>query len=137
MILGVHISGVDKLADALTEVGRLGCNTMQVFARNPQRWRDDYLDSRDIKEFRERRDKSEISPVFIHISYLINLASPNKRLYHASIDAYVEDILEADLLGVDYIVTHMGSHKDTTEEAGIKRLTEALNAIIDKTKTLS
>jgi len=134
MILGVHISGVERLADALDEATRLGCNTMQIFARSPQRWRSDFIRSDEIKDFRERRDKSKISPVFIHISYLINLASPNKRLYHASIDAYIEDILEAELLGVDYIVTHMGSHKDTTEEAGIKRLIEALNDIIDKTK---
>ena len=70
----------------------------------------------------------------MHISYLINLASPNPRLYEASIDAYIEDILEAHLLKADYIVTHMGSHKQTSEAAGIKRLIKALNTIIEKTK---
>jgi deoxyribonuclease-4 len=134
MILGVHISGVEKLSDALDEATRLGCNTMQIFARSPQRWRTDYLKPDEIREFKEKHIRSKISPVFIHISYLINLASPNKRLYHASIDAYIEDILEAQALGADFIVTHMGSHKDTTEEAGIKRLVDALNTIIEKTK---
>jgi deoxyribonuclease-4 len=66
---------------------------------------------------------------------LINLASPNPKLYEASIEAYIEDILEAHVLGADYIVTHMGSHKETSEEAGIKRLIAALNRILEKTKS--
>jgi deoxyribonuclease-4 len=62
------------------------------------------------------------------------LASPNPRLYQGSIHAYIEDIQEADKLGVDYIVTHMGSHKETSEEAGLKRLIAALNKILEETK---
>jgi len=133
MILGVHISGVEKIYEALDKAKGLGCNTMQIFARNPQKWRSDFLKPEDIEEFNRRQEKLKINPVFIHISYLINLASPNPRLYGASIDAYIEDILEAQAMGADYIVTHMGSHKETTEEAGIKRLTEALNRILEKT----
>jgi deoxyribonuclease-4 len=134
MILGVHISGAGKIYEALTQAKELGCNTMQVFSRSPQRWRDDYLKPEDIEEFNRRQEKLKIKPFFIHIPYLINLASPNPKLYHASIEAYIEDILEAHLIDADYIVTHMGSHKETSEEAGIKRLTEALNRILDKTK---
>ncbi|MDD4954109.1 MAG: deoxyribonuclease IV [Candidatus Omnitrophica bacterium] len=134
MILGVHVSGVDKLYQTLDVAHELGCDTLQFFSRNPQQWRKDYLSFEDVKEFIQRREKFRITPVFIHIPYLINLASPEPRLYHASIDAYIEDILEGEVLKVDYIVTHMGSHKETSEEAGIKRLIEALNTILDKTK---
>jgi len=80
------------------------------------------------------RKKNKINPVFIHISYLINLASPDLRLYNGSIQAYIEDIQEADDLAADYIVTHMGSHKETSEDAGIKRLVDALNKILEETK---
>jgi deoxyribonuclease-4 len=107
---------------------------MQIFSRNPQRWRDDFLEPKDMEEFNKRREKFRISPLFIHIPYLINLASPNPRLYEASIEAYIEDILEAHVLKADYIVTHMGSHKETSEEAGIERLIGALNRILEKTK---
>jgi len=125
---------VDKIYEALDVAHGLGCNTMQIFSRSPQRWREDFLNPEDIKEFNRRREKFKIGPLFIHIPYLINLASPNPRLYEASIEAYIEDILEASTLKADYIVTHMGSHKETSEEAGIKRLIEALNRILDKTK---
>jgi deoxyribonuclease-4 len=134
MILGVHVSSSGKIYQSLDTAKSLGCDTMQIFSRSPQTWRNgSHLKPEDIAEFRARRSKFRINPVFIHISYLINLASPDMRLYNGSIQAYIEDIQEADALGADYIVTHMGSHKDTSEDAGIKRLIAALNKILDKT----
>jgi deoxyribonuclease-4 len=134
MILGIHISGAAKIYETLDIARSLGCDTMQIFGRSPQTWRNGFqIDPKDIKEFKLRRKRFKINPVFIHISYLINLASPDARLYHGSIQAYVEDMQEAEKLGADYIVTHMGSHKETSEDAGIKRLTEAINRILERT----
>lgn len=134
MLLGVHVSTEGKIYEALERAHKLGCNTMQIFSRNPQRWRDNFLMPEDIAEFNRRQQSLKIRPLFIHIPYLINLASPNPKLYDASIEAYIEDILEAHTLHADYIVTHMGSHKETSERAGLKRLTQALNTILDNTK---
>jgi deoxyribonuclease IV len=106
---------------------------MQVFSRSPQRWREKPAEIADLKEFSRHREDTGISPVFIHVPYLINLASPNPRLYRASIEAYIEDVQEAEAMGAEYIVTHMGSHKDTTEKGGLKRLARAINKIIEKT----
>jgi deoxyribonuclease-4 len=135
MILGVHVSGAKKIYETLDIAQALGCETMQFFSRSPQRWRNqEQLNAQDIAEFNLRRKKFNINPVFIHISYLINLASPDMRLYNGSIKAYIEDIQEADKLNADYIVTHMGSHKETSEDAGIKRLVAALDKILEQTK---
>lgn len=137
MLLGVQVSTAGKIYEALDRAHELGCNTMQIFSRNPQRWRDSALAAEDIAEFNLRQERFKVRPLFIHIPYLINLASPNPRLYNASIAAYIEDILEAQSLHTDYIVTHMGSHKETSERAGLKRLTRALNNILDSTKATS
>ncbi|MHB8154525.1 MAG: deoxyribonuclease IV [Candidatus Omnitrophota bacterium] len=135
MILGVHVSGAGKIYQALDIAHALGCDTLQIFSRSPQSWRNgSQISPEDTEEFIARRKKYKINPVFIHISYLINLASPDLRLYHGSIRAYIEDMQEAERLGADYIVTHMGSHKETSEDAGIKRLIEALNKILEQTK---
>jgi len=134
MLLGVHVSGTGKIYETVERAHELGCNTMQIFSRNPQRWRVDFLNPDDIAEFNRRRQDFKIAPLFIHIPYLINLASPEPRLYDASIEAYIEDILEAHILKADYIVTHMGSHKETSEKLGIKRLVDALNTIMQRTK---
>lgn len=133
MLLGVHISAGSSLQEAPERAQALGCNTMQIFSRNPQRWRDAFLKPQEIEAFNRGEAKYKLRPLCIHIPYLINLASPSQQLYHSSIEAYIEDLLEAHMLKADYIVTHMGSHKKTSEEAGIARLVRALNRIIEKT----
>jgi len=133
MLLGVHVSISGHIYEAITRAQDLGCNTVQIFSRDPRQWRKSKLEAKDIAEFRKRREKSNISPVFVHIPYLINLASPYNILYNSSVKAYIEDIRESEALGVEYIVTHMGSHKKSGELKGIKRITQALNKILDKT----
>ena len=134
MRLGLHVSIAGHIYESITRAEVLGCNTMQIFSRDPRQWRRERLSLEDIEEFRRRRQKSKITPVFVHIPYLINLASPYSVLYRDSIKAYIDDILESELLGADYIVTHMGSHKKSGEQKGLKRFTLALNKILERTK---
>lgn len=136
MLLGLQVSTEGRIYNALERAHALGCNTMQIFSRNPQRWRESHLEPADIREFNRLQEKFRIKPLFVHIPYLINLASPNPGLYESSIEAYIEDITEAAAINTDYIVTHMGSHKETSEEAGLERLTAALKRILDKTAHL-
>ncbi len=134
MLLGVHVPVKGGIYNVFQQAEILGCNTIQIFSRSPQRWRQKVLNPRDIETFNRLSEKSDIKPIFIHVPYLINLASPEQELYEASIQAYIEDINEAHALGAEYIVTHMGSHKKTSEDAGLNRLIKAINIIFDKTK---
>ena len=134
MLLGVHVSIAGHIWESIDRAEALGCNTMQIFSRDPRQWRKSKIKAEDIREFRLRREKSKIEKVFIHIPYLINLASPYNILYQGSLRAYIQDMKEAQALGADYIVTHMGSHKESGEKRGLKRITVALNRILDKTK---
>lgn len=132
MRIGLHVSIAGRIYESLERAHALGCSTMQIFSRNPRGWQAVKLDARDVSEFRRLKAKFDITPVVIHIPYIINLASPDPGLYARSIDAYVEDIKRADELGAEYFVTHLGSHVGTGEEAGIKRFSRALNEIIKK-----
>jgi len=107
---------------------------MQIFSRNPRGWQAGKLDKRDVEEFKRLKLKYDIKPVAVHIPYIINLATPDEKLYRKSIDAYVEDVERADLLGVEYFVTHLGSHVGSGEDEGIDRFSEALNEIIKRAK---
>jgi deoxyribonuclease-4 len=133
MRLGVHVSTAGKIYDAVDRARELGCTAMQMFSRNPQRKREVFITAEDIGEFTARLRAAKISPLFIHIPYTVNLASPEKGLRKKSIKVYIEDIREAFTLGADYIVTHMGSHKKTSEEEGMARLINSLGVIIEKT----
>jgi len=134
MLLGVHVSIAGHIYESLDRAVALGCNAMQIFSRDPRQWRKAKLRHEDIEEFRKRRLKGKIEKVFVHIPYLINLASPYNILYKGSIRACVQDINEAEVLGAEYIVTHMGSHKKSGEGQGLKRFTQAINRILEKTK---
>lgn len=132
MRLGFHVSIAGKIYEAVNRAKGLGSETMQIFSRNPRGWQALRLNKDDVEEFKRRRKRERIFPLFVHIPYLINLASPDKELYARSINAYIEDIMRADLLGADFFVTHLGNHMGEGEENGIKRFEDALNIVIDK-----
>lgn len=132
--IGVHVSIAGKIWESLERAKALGCNTMQIFSRNPRGWQASEFDSSDIENFKKLKAGYDIVPVAVHIPYIINLATPIDGLYKKSIVAYIEDISRADALGAEYVVTHLGSHVGTGEDKGIRRFSEALNQILNKTR---
>jgi len=134
MRIGVHVSIAGHIYESLERARALGCNTMQIFSRNPRGWQISKLIQSDVDEFRRLKVKYDIDPVVVHIPYLINLSTPDDNLYKRSIDAYIEDLKRADLLGAEYFVTHLGSHVGSGEDNGIKRFSDALNDIIKRAK---
>jgi deoxyribonuclease IV len=132
--LGVHVSAAGKIYKSIERAEALGCNTMQIFARNPRQWRRKSLSRQDIEIFRKKREKSKIGPVVVHVPYLLNLASGKESFHKITIREFSKDLAEADKLRVDYLVTHMGSYKKSTEKAGLLRIAEALNLILENTK---
>lgn len=133
MLLGVHVSIAGGISEAVTRARDLGCSVMQIFPRDPRQWRKAKIGIRDIDEFRKRRQGSGIRSVFVHVPYLVNLASPDGALYHGSIRACIEDLKEAEALGAEYVVIHSGSHKKKGENFGLSRVTRAINRILEKT----
>lgn len=134
MRIGVHVSIAGKIYESLERARSLGCNTMQIFSRNPRGWHVSGLKSSDVEEFKRLKVKYDIKPVVVHIPYIINLASPDDVLYKKSIKAYIEDIERADRLGAEYFVTHPGSHVGSGEDGGIERFSEAIGEIIRRTR---
>jgi len=119
----------------------LGCSTMQIFSKNASTWREKIYSKEEIKNFKENLKNSIINPVFIHTSYLINLASPSDELYFKSINAFIEEMKRADLLLDDlpcpYLIIHPGAHTGAGEEYGIERIIRGLNIILEKSVDLN
>jgi len=115
----------------------LGCSTMQIFSKNASTWREKILKKDEIESFRENLKDSNINPVFIHTSYLINLASPSDELYSKSINAFIEEMKRVDILLTEpYLIIHPGAHTGAGEEYGIERIIRALNIILEKSADL-
>jgi deoxyribonuclease-4 len=103
---------------------------MQIFSRSPRVWSARKLDSDEVARFRELRERLGITPVAVHASYLINLATPEGLLKRRSVEALVEELDRADRLGADYLVVHVGSCKDGGSAEGIERVRESLETVL-------
>jgi len=136
--IGCHISIAGGIDNSVVRAGELGCSTMQIFSKNASTWREKILKKDEVESFRENLKNSNISPVFIHTSYLINLASPSDELYFKSINAFIEEMKRADLLLSDpYLIIHPGAHTGAGEEYGIERIIRALDIILEKSADLN
>ena len=131
MQIGVHISKSGTLDSWVDNAIQRECSAFQVFTRSPRSWFAKELDSDEAKKFREKLEESDIDRMATcaHMPYLPNLSTPEDEGYEKSIKSMIEEVRRCDELGIPYLVTHLGSHKGSGEENGIKRLTNALNEV--------
>jgi len=136
--IGCHVSIAGGVDNSVIRAEELRCSTMQIFSKNASTWREKILKEDEVESFRENLKNSNINPVFIHTSYLVNLASPSDELYFKSINAFLEEMKRADiLLAEPYLITHPGAHTGAGEEYGIQRIIRALNIILEKSAYLN
>src|SRR5271157_426835 len=127
--LGVHTSIAGGIHLALERAADLGCSTMQIFSHNPRQWFVGTISEDSISKFRELRSAYDINPVFIHTSYLINLAALNAGLLEKSISLLIREMDLADSLGADYLVLHTGSASQDKEDNARSRAVQALKTV--------
>ena len=123
-----------EIADAVDRATALGCNTLQMFARNPRGWQAPPLAPAAAEAFRARREQSGLGPVVVHAPYLYNLASPEARLWGESITQMAQDVQRSDQLGTDFYVLHLGSHRGEGEAFGVPRVAEAVQQLLGLAK---
>ncbi|HHB91057.1 MAG TPA: deoxyribonuclease IV [Anaerolineae bacterium] len=137
---GAHVSTAGGVSKAFQRAEDVGCDTMQIFTRNNNRWATKPLDPKEIQRWHERWKQSPVRPVVSHASYLINLASSDDPLWEKSIDAFVDELERAEALGLLGVVLHPGSPKEDGEAYGIERIAKALDICHQRTpgfKTLT
>ena len=78
--IGLHLPIASGLHNALLKAQALGCDTVQIFSRNPRGWMARPLDVEEIERFRRVREETRISPVVVHCNYLVNLAAANSEI---------------------------------------------------------
>jgi len=131
--VGVHVSIAGSIDRAVDRAQKLGCDTFQIFTKNPRGWRFKDLTPEQVEKFVKKIEKSGIYPPVAHVSYLPNLASPKDDVYSRSVDAFANEIARCSALKIPYLVTHLGSHLGTGMEKGFERIISAVNTAIDVT----
>lgn len=129
--IGIHAPVAGGLHNALLKSRELGCETVQIFSRNPRGWMARPLTVEEVERFRAVREETRISPVVIHANYLINLAAADETIREKSRASFREEIERGLLLGADYLVVHPGSAKGACEADGIRTCIESLKTACD------
>ena len=133
MQIGAHVSISGSLDIAIDNAVERECNAFQIFTRNPRSWFAKDLDPVEVKKFKEKLQKSKIDRMATcaHMPYLPNLSSPDDDGYQKSIKSMTQEVERCHKLGIPYLVTHLGSHKGSGEENGMRRLVSALNKVAE------
>jgi deoxyribonuclease IV len=134
MLLGAHMSIGGGVYTAFERAQRVGCTTMQIFSKNNTQWKAKPLTDFDIINYKKREKESNIKPVVVHSSYLINLCAKDKDILKKSRNSFLDELERCQRLGVPYFVFHPGSHVGQGEETGMKIIAESLNVLHEKTK---
>ncbi|HUO42184.1 MAG TPA: deoxyribonuclease IV [Methylomirabilota bacterium] len=130
--LGLHVSISGTLDNAPDNARELSCDTFQMFTRNPRGWKFSRLADQEVQEFRRKTREFGLSPVVTHMPYLPNLASPKKAIYNKSVKSLTAELDRCGILGIPYVVTHLGSHLGKGADIGLVNLVSAINFALDQ-----
>lgn len=138
--VGAHTSTSGGVYNAIINAEKIGAKAFALFTKNQRRWDAKPLDTKTIDTFKKLLDESGILPrhVLPHDSYLINLGHPEDEKREKSMNAFLDEVQRCELLGLDRLNFHPGSHlKQISEDACLKRIAEAMNRTLDKTSGVS
>jgi deoxyribonuclease-4 len=130
MNLGAHMSIEGGVHIALQRGISIGCNAVQLFVKNNNRWKSPPLTEEHIKLFGKYAEKFDRKFILAHSGYLINLASPDKTLIRKSIQSMRDEMDRCDQLGIRGLVIHPGSHRGSGESEGIERIASNINRVL-------
>ena len=96
------------------------------------------LDNKLIHEAQSKMKKEgiDIKDVIVHAPYIINLANSDPNKYEFSINFLKQECKRCEILGIERLVLHPGSHVGLGEEVGLSNIINALNEILPTTNTV-
>jgi len=130
--VGLHVSISGTIDQAVDRARELGCDTYQIFTRNPRGWKYQKLDPEEVNDFKRKNASDSLTPVVAHMPYLPNLSSPKKMIYNRSVKSLSAELDRCGTLGLQYLVTHLGSHMGKGQDLGLERITAAINQAVSE-----
>ena len=135
--IGAHVSASGGVENAPANAHAIGATAFALFTKNQRQWVAKPLTAGEIDAFRKACDTYGYRPeqILPHDSYLINLGHPEKEALEKSRAAFLDEMQRCELLGLDRLNFHPGSHlQKITEEESLDRIAESINIALDKTR---
>lgn len=137
--IGAHVSRSGGVENTPINANNIGATAFALFTKSQRQWSAKPLTEKNIKEFKENCKKFGYKPEHIlpHDSYLINLGNPDKEKRQKSLNAFIDEALRCEQLGLKYLNFHPGSHlKQISEEECLDLIVDSINKAINKTKNI-
>ena len=134
---GAHVSASGGVENAVKNAKDIGANAFALFTKNQRQWIAPKLTPEQIATFKEAMAEAGFSAAQIlpHDSYLINLGHPDEEGLQKSRESFFEEMQRCELLGLDRLNFHPGSHlKRISEEGSLDRIAESINMALERTK---
>ena len=135
--VGAHVSASGGVYNAPINAMAIGAKAFALFTKNQRQWAAKELDIKTIDKWFKELEKSGIQTKHIlpHDSYLINLGHPELEARTKSFDGFVHEIQRCEILKLDRLNFHPGSHlRKISEEECLNNIAESMNKAIDITK---
>ena len=130
MRTGAHVSIAGGLENAIKQASACGAECFQIFLRSPRGGQPSALTKQEIADFKLALKKSGLGPVFVHSSYLVNLASAKPQIISYSVSSVRDDLERGSLLDLEAVVVHTGSAVNLTHEMGLKNVVKNVRKIL-------
>lgn len=125
-IIGAHVSKAEGLIGALSHAECIGAEAIQFFGSSPRSWRTIFPTTEEIAAYHALFPKSGVRAVFLHASYLVNLASVSGDNYAYSTQSIIDHLTIAHMIGAQGLIFHLGSFKGGTKEEGMEKQVKAI-----------
>ena len=134
---GAHVSASGGVENAIKNAKEIGATAFALFTKNQRQWLAPALTPEQIATFRNAMAEAgyEAKQVLPHDSYLINLGHPEDEGLEKSRESFFEEMQRCELLGLDRLNFHPGSHlKKIGEEESLERIAESINMALERTQ---
>ncbi len=129
--LGAHVSTAGGTPNAPGRAAELGAAVLQIFTKQPNRWRERDVEEEEVAAFRSAMEEHGICTSAAHDSYLINLATPDPSLLERSLDSFTTEVRRCEALGLDFLVSHPGNATDGDPDRGLRQNAESISRALD------
>ncbi len=129
-LIGAHVSAAGGLYHAIANGDVLGVEAIQIFGSSPQQWYTKMPSPQDAEDFKAHRKKSGVKAVYLHASYLVNLATPTALNWDKSVKSLTEHLKITEMIGADGLIFHTGSKGDSDHSEALARVAKGMKQVL-------
>ena len=133
--IGAHVSASGGVENAIKNAREIGATAFALFTKNQRQWLAAPLSAQQIETFRRLMAEAgyAASQILPHDSYLINLGHPDEDGLQKSRESFFEEMRRCELLGLDRLNFHPGSHLNRiSTEGSLDRIAESINMALER-----